>query len=520
MDTPSDNPAAALPDATPSVRRLGRSLWAAITPKRTGFEKTPPLGLGMQVSYGFGSAAFGIAGMPLNAGILMLYFNQVIGLEAVLVGTAIMVSVVVDASTDPLIGWISDRIRSPLGRRHTLMYLSALPAAFGFYIMWHAPTGLSPELMLAFVIVMLIFVNIAISLYEIPSLALAPELAPDYTLRTRLLAFRWLFLIIGSATTNFVLNNVFLRQDETNPLGQLNRARYEDFGIVCAIVIFIAILGSTAATHGRIKYLHAPPPRRVSFRSEWSQIRTALTHKPLLMLMFGGLMMGFAAGTGFGLITYFYFHFWELKPQQVAYFTIAYIVGAFVALWLGPKAGAVFGKKRAIIGLYALWLLTAIGPISLRLMGVMPENGSPFLLPILVTNLTLGLTLAISCHVILGSSIADTVDNIAVKTGVRSEGLMFSTYQVLDKVANGGGAFVAGAVLTAIAFPVQALPGTVDPEVLRNMAFMQLAIVIVFNLASIAFFTQYNLTRETHEQNVAILAERQARETAAALVGN
>jgi GPH family glycoside/pentoside/hexuronide:cation symporter len=129
----------------------------------------------MQVSYGFGSIAFGIGGVPLSSSLLMLYFNQVIGVEAVLVGVAIMVSVSVDAFTDPLIAWVSDRRRAPFGRRHTLMYISALPAALGFFLMWHAPSGLSPGALLAFMIAMLVLVNISISLYEVPSLAPAPE---------------------------------------------------------------------------------------------------------------------------------------------------------------------------------------------------------------------------------------------------------------------------------------------------------------------------------------------------------
>ena len=479
-------------------------------------DDVPPLTTGQQVSYGFGSIAFGIGGVPLSSALLMLYFNQVIGMEAVLVGTAIMVSVVVDAFTDPLIGWFSDRLRSPLGRRHTLMYASALPAAFGFFFMWHAPGGLSPGMLLAFTIAMLVLVNISISLYEVPSLALAPELAPDYTLRTRLIAFRWFFLMIGGAATSFVLYQVFLRQDEANPLGVLNRARYEEFGLVCAVVILVAILTSTAATHSRIKYLHTPPRTRITLHSELSQLKTALTHKPLLMLMFGGLMMGFGAGTTAGLVSYFNLHFWGLLPQQIAYLVAIAPIASLIALWLGPRLAAQFGKKRAIIGLYALWLLTAIGPISLRLLGVMPANGSPLLLPILMTNITFAFTLAISCHIILGSAIADTVDDIAVKTNVRSEGLMFSTYQVLDKVANGGGAFVAGAVVSLVAFPTRAVPGTVAPSILNEMALIQVTIVILFNLASIAFFTRYRLTRQDHERNAAILAERRLLERGAA----
>lgn len=422
----------------------------------------------MQVSYGFGSIAFGIGGVPLSSSLLMLYFNQVIGVEAVLVGIAIMVSVSVDAFTDPLIGWVSDRLRAPFGRRHTLMYISALPAALGFFLMWHAPSGLSPGALLAFMIAMLVIVNISISLYEVPSLALAPELAPDYTLRTKLLAYRWFFLIVGGAGTSVILYQVFLRQDASNPLGVLNRARYEEFGLVCAFVIFVVILVSTAATHSRIKYLHVPPRKPIKLASELAQIKTALTHRPLLMLMFGGLMMGFGAGTTAGLITYFNLHFWGLLPQQIAYLVAIAPIASLMALWLGPRLADRFGKKRAIIGLYVLWLLTAVGPISLRLLGVMPANGSALLLPILMANITMAFTLAVSCHIILGSAIADTVDDIAVKANVRSEGLMFSTYQVLDKVANGGGAFVAGAVLSLVAFPTQAVPGTLRPADQRH----------------------------------------------------
>jgi hypothetical protein len=109
----------------------------------------PPLGLGLQVSYGLGSAAFGIGGVALSATLLQLFFNQVIGLPAVWVGAAIMVVIVIAAVIDPLIGLFSDRLRSPLGRRHTLMYASAAPAALGFHVMWRAPQGLPPDLGLA-----------------------------------------------------------------------------------------------------------------------------------------------------------------------------------------------------------------------------------------------------------------------------------------------------------------------------------------------------------------------------------
>jgi glycoside/pentoside/hexuronide:cation symporter, GPH family len=473
----------------------------------------PPLGLGLKLSYGFGSTAFGAGGAALSTAILQLYFNQVIGLPAVWVGAAIMATVMIDALIDPLIGRFSDRLRSPLGRRHTLMYLAALPAALGFYFMWHAPGGLPPLGLLAFMIAMLVFVNVSISLYEIPSLALAPELAPDYDQRTSLIGFRWMFLIFGGAAMNFVLYQVFLRQDEANPLGVLNRDRYADFGLTAAIVIFVAILVSTAATHRRIKHLHVPPVRKVSWRDGLAEIRQALSHRPLVMMMLVGLFMGFGAGTTFGLSAYFNLHFWGLKPQQISFLVVCGLVASPIALWAAPRLGARFGKKPAMLALYLGWLVTAVGPLSLGLLGLMPAYGSNQLLAVLMGNYTVSLFLALCCHMLLGSSIADTIDDIAVRTGARSEGMLFAGYSVLDKFSNGGGAFVAGAIVSAAAFPTSAVPGTVDPQILRNMVLTNLPIVVLFNLASIFCLSRYSLTRADHERNAAILAQRRAEES-------
>jgi Na+/melibiose symporter-like transporter len=464
------------------------------------------------VGYGVGSAAFGIGGVTLSATLLQLFFNQVIGLPAIWVGTAIMVTVAIDAITDPLIGLFSDRLRSPLGRRHTLMYASAVPAAFGCYMMWHAPHDLPAEALLAFMIGMLIFVNIAISLYEIPSLALAPELAPDYDRRSKLLAWRWLFLIVGGAAINVVLYQVFLREDAANPTGVLNRERWEQFGLFSAVVIFVVIILSTAATHGRIKHLHTPARRRASWRESLQQLRVAASHRPLLMIMLGGLFMGFGAGTTAGLAAYFNLHFWGLKPQSISYMAAAGVPASLLALWAGPRLGGRIGKKQTIITLYFGWLLSTTGPIILRLLDLMPPNGSTVLLWILVGNFTLSLTLALSCHINLGSCVADSIDDITVKTGRRSEGLMFAAYSVLDKFANGGGAFVAGAILSSIAFPTNALPGTVSQTTLNEMAMFKLPIIVVFNLASIYFLSRYTLTRADHERNAALLAAQRAGE--------
>jgi GPH family glycoside/pentoside/hexuronide:cation symporter len=123
----------------------------------------PPLGLGVKLTYGLGSVAFGVSAAVLSASVLQLYFNQVIGLPAVWVGFAIMISLVADVILDPLIGHWSDNARTRLGRRHPFMYASALPVAVFFYLLWHAPKGLDGPPLLVLAVAMLIAVRVSVA---------------------------------------------------------------------------------------------------------------------------------------------------------------------------------------------------------------------------------------------------------------------------------------------------------------------------------------------------------------------
>jgi len=70
---------------------------------------------------------------------LLFYYNQVLGVRAVLASVAIMVALVVDALTDPMVGSFSDNLRSRLGRRHPLMYAASVPLGVFLYLVF-SPT--------------------------------------------------------------------------------------------------------------------------------------------------------------------------------------------------------------------------------------------------------------------------------------------------------------------------------------------------------------------------------------------
>src|SRR6201999_1200244 len=107
--------------------------------------------------------------------------------------------------------------------------------------LWHVPSSLSVGAIFAFSIALMLGVRLSLSLYEVPSNALAPELAPDYDQRTSLFAWRWFFLIFATAAMEFILYYAFLGKSPANPTGVMNRERYAAFGTLGAAIMIVCI---------------------------------------------------------------------------------------------------------------------------------------------------------------------------------------------------------------------------------------------------------------------------------------
>ena len=276
--------------------------------------------------------------------VLQLYFNQVIGIPAVWVGVAIMVSLMADVMLDPLIGRWSDHFRSRWGRRHPFMYAAALPAGRLLLPPLAPAQGLSPGEIMGLAVVMMIGVRISVASYEIASSALAPELAPDYNERTSLLAYRWFFAIAhdggGDHRASVGLPEAGRRQPAGRAEPRALRA-VRDHG------------------RGRDLRLHPgrrpPPPtaasstctsrRQVRSRSARSPARSGRGQAPGPGRGDGSSVLG---GTGVGITSalsnYFYLHLWRLKPQAIGPVAtgglLASVMGIVVAPIISPGGSA------------------------------------------------------------------------------------------------------------------------------------------------------------------------------------
>ena len=247
--------------------------------------------------YGFGAAAYGVKDNGFSY-FLMIYYSQVLGLPASLAGLALMIALIFDAISDPLVGFWSDNTHSRWGRRHPFMYASALPVAVCYFFLWTPPIEQLSQLgLFLYLTAVSILIRFLITLYEIPSTSIVAELTEDYDERTSLLSLRYLFGWYGGLSMAVLAWGVFLADTPEYPNGVLNPAGYHSYGLVGAGIILVSILGSSIGLHRYIPQLKAPAQRdSYGLMQIARELRITLSNRNFLALFVAGLFAAIGAG--------------------------------------------------------------------------------------------------------------------------------------------------------------------------------------------------------------------------------
>ncbi len=470
----------------------------------------PPLSLPTKLLYAFGAVANAVKGRGL-ATFLMIFYNQVVGLPPATVAGVLMVALIFDAFVDPLVGQVSDNFRSRWGRRHPFMYLAALPVSVAYFLLWNPPEGWSDQSIVIWLAACLLTVRLFDTFFELPSSALAPELTRDYNERTSLISMRAFFTVVGGLGMTVAAYQYFLAENPDGSGGILARDGYFAFSAVSALIIFVVILVSTAGTHNRIPYLSRPPTRKITLKAMTREVLHTLNNRAFVIATLTGMFIAVAAGAKNGLEIYFALYFWELTQSQLAILTAVSVAGSLGGVLAAPHVARALGKKRGAILMFASALAVGITPITLRLMGLMPPNGTDLLFYILLLETVVNSGMAVATGVMLVSMVADVVEDAEVKTGRRSEGLLMSADNLFKKIVSGVGIFISGAVLTAVSFPENAARGGVEPEILQNMGLIYLPLVTVLYGMGIVCLSMFNIDKAKHEDNLRVLDEAGAK---------
>jgi glycoside/pentoside/hexuronide:cation symporter, GPH family len=202
------------------------------------------------------------------------------------------------------------------------------------------------------------------------------------------------------------------------------------------------------------------------------------------------------------------YDFWNLTPQAVAGITALAAPAAIVGVVAAPLLSRALDKKRTMITVFTLSIFIGVIPVSLRLLGLLPPNGSPLIPLILAADLFVAGALALIGAVIISSMIADVVEDNAVRTGVRAEGLLFAANGLIPKITAGLGGVVGNLMLEFVHFPAVAQTNPaigVDPGIMRHLALISLPVGIVLNLLSVGMLVFYRLDTGSHEANLEAL---------------
>ena len=149
-----------------------------------------------KLTYSIGSLGTGIY-LTVPSVLLLYYLSDVLGVPPALAGAAVFVPRIWDVVTDPVMGWISDRTRSPWGRRSPYLLLGALLVSGSFIFLFSAPGFAKPMSSFVYVLVVYILSATAYTIFAVPYIAMPAEMSTNPHERSSIMAFRMTFAMLG-----------------------------------------------------------------------------------------------------------------------------------------------------------------------------------------------------------------------------------------------------------------------------------------------------------------------------------
>ena len=465
--------------------------------------------------FGIGTAAETIALYAVST-FAMFYYNQVLGLPAELAGLAISASLFLDGITDPLIGSLSDRTRSRLGRRHPYMFAAPIPIALSLIAIFNPPAGIGQWALFAWFAVSVTLMRQFMTFFHTPHLALGGELSRDYLERSKVMSWNNFFGWVGAAGMAFFALSYVFKATPDYPRGLLNPEPYGPFAWGLAALVIVILFSSAWFTRDQISRLPKPPENLPKFSPfEFiSDLGRVVRNRNYLWLLIAFFFLSLMIGLRTGLNLYINTFYWELTSEQLRWFIFGSATGYIAGFVFSARMHRAFDKRMTMIVWAVVYAVAPALPNILGQMGVLGAD-TPGLLAILIAFSVMGYASASVLNITVMSALADIADENELKFGVRQEGVLYATRALAAKVDQAIGSLVAGFVLLWISFPAKAVPGKVAPEVVNNLALWDGVLAAIPGLIAAGFYARYAINRTKYEETKALIAAKRAAEGAA-----
>jgi len=344
-------------------------------------------------------------------------------------------------------------------------------------------------------------------MFLVPAYAIVAELTADYDERTRLLTG---FHVIWSVVNNgmsVLMYAIWLVPTEKisagvmNPEGYQNAGLFGTFVIVASVLVFSIGLRRFIPTLRQYEVDVAPSPGQF-----YRQVADVFKSASARVVVMGGVLYYAGAGTYVALWVYIYSFFWEFTSKQISIIVIPMALAALILPPVMVRWAAGREKKTvAITGLMGAMAINVV-PISLRLLGFFPENGSAALFWIMLVAGFFETNLFLVFDVCWRSMIADLTERTELETGRRNEGVICSTVTFATKCADALGTLIAGILLSLIAFPTETAVGDVPPDIVAKLGLIYGPVVFLIWTGVILSISRYRISRSRHREMLKQLA--------------
>lgn len=460
------------------------------------------LSFSTKLAYGAGDL-----GSAITANILIFYLSpfltDVAGLQPGLAGWTQLVGKIWDAVNDPVVGVLSDRTRSSLGRRYPWMLFGAIPLGIFFFLQWTVPQfSANPSVnqwgLFWYYTILSILFNTCYTAVNLPYTALTPELTQNYDERTSLNSFRFVFSIGGSILSVLIVGLI-------SGLIPRDRAlQYLVIGAVCALLSVLPIYWCYLGTRRRVAAVAAQHPETeepVSIPIV-EQLRIVLSNGPFLFVVGIYLCSWLGVQLTAAIIPYFVVSWMRLGDQIEIVKVILAVQGTAMAmLFVWSAVSRRVGKKAVYFMGMTLWIIGQTGLFFL-------QPGQVGLMYVLAVLAGFGVSTA---YLIPWSMLPDVIELDELRTGQRREGLFYSFIVFVQKICLGIAVFL---VLQSLGWagyiqPTDAVPVPVQPDAVLLAIRLSIGPVPTISLLIglvLAYF--YPITREVHAEILLKLKER------------
>jgi len=477
-------------------------------------EREGKLATSVKLAQGVGAIPDTIKNWVFHAFVL-LYYSQILGVDPLLVSLALSLAMIIDAIADPWIGSLSDNLHTRWGRRHPLMLLGAVPLGVCFYTVFAPPGDLSHTQLFVWLTGSLVLTRIFLAVYFVPWAAIATELSDDYHERTSIMAYRYALGWLVALLFPFIIFTFVMTDTPDHPAGQLNPANYPTMALIGAVLMSTAALATTLLTWKQIPYLrqHTVKVALPSIGQTIAEFRRALQNEQFRLIFVIMLISSAVAGTTANMSIYMTTFFWQLTSDDLRWLSLAG-VGAAMAFPAVAVLQRRLDKKHILFTSASLSLFTGVIVVFLRIIGVLPDNGSKWLLWIIVVDLAFLYALEVIRGVISSSVLADILDQHELKTGYRQEAMFTAAMLFCIKATSGLGILFGGLILSMIGLPAQAPPSSLPAQTVFNLGLIVGVCLPLLHIVPIAMIGRYGITRAVHADIRRQLDERRKAATA------